>query len=673
MFEKTKERIANRLQPKAVVPKSAPYNVFSDRTPGVPIYTEMSTRKSVREGYKMSIYVYRAVRTIVQSASGIPWIVIDNKTGEKIDGHPFTEAWAKPNKFFSGQDNMEFIIAHLKLVGNAILQPVMVQGQPREFWVCMPDMIHPVPSKDPAKWIDGYQVQENDGTIRQQLAPREQFIHFMQFDPGNPFWGIGDLQAAARTVDTDNEAQDTQKVQLQNRNVPPGVFQLEGGLTKEQFDEANRNIKEKFGDKKKRGEPWVLGGNYKWTQMSLTPLEMDYINSRLRNLDDIATAFGLDAWWLGDKSKSMYNNTREAKLALYEIVTIPLLDDIKATLNLVVAPLYGGDITITYDLSGVTALREDYGQKVDQAVKLFSMGTPVSQCNDVLKLGLQEFPGWDESYMPFSLSPVGAMPTEPLKSMRSTKMLNMNEDQKKEHWRRIDARQTSWEPIAAKKFKAVYDAESVAVMKAVEGKEPSSMTSAASTAIKELKPKWEKTIKAVSSAVAEDFGNDTLNTLAKSAKTERKGLLFELNSPAMSAWLEEHITKSVTSIIDTEIAGAKSIIENGIKNNLTSFDISKQLRQFYDESEKWKAMRVARTEVGSASNKAQNEAAKQSGATRKVWIASMDDRVRDAHADMNGEEQGIDDAYSNGLMFPCDPDGAPGDIINCRCKQGYIV
>jgi SPP1 gp7 family putative phage head morphogenesis protein len=294
----------------------------------------------------------------------------------------------------------------------------------------------------------------------------------------------------------------------------------------------------------------------------------------------------------------------------------------------------------------------------------------------VLKLGLQEFPGWDESYMPFNLAPVGSVSAETpptSKAMRSTKMLNMNEDQKKEHWRRIDARQTSWEPIAAKKFKAVYDAEAVAVQKAVEGKEPSSMASAASTAIKELKPKWEKTIKAVSSAVAEDFGNDTLNTLAKSAKTERKGLLFQLNSPAMASWLEEHITKSVTSIIDTEIAGAKSIIENGIKNNLTSFDISKQLRQFYDESEKWKAMRVARTEVGSASNKAQHEAAKQAGATRKVWIGTMDDRIRDTHAEMNGEEASINEPYSNGLMFPCDPSGEAKEVLECRCKQGYIV
>jgi hypothetical protein len=49
---------------------------------------------------------------------------------------------------------------------------------------------------------------------------------------------------------------------------------------------------------------------------------------------------------------------------------IPLLDDVKATLNLRVAPMYNQNITIDYDLSGIPALRADFGQKVTQAKSL---------------------------------------------------------------------------------------------------------------------------------------------------------------------------------------------------------------------------------------------------------------------------------------------------------------
>jgi SPP1 gp7 family putative phage head morphogenesis protein len=254
-------------------------------------------------------------------------------------------------------------------------------------------------------------------------------------------------------------------------------------------------------------------------------------------------------------------------------------------------------------------------------------------------------------------------------------MLNMNDEQKAAHWRRVDTRRSAWWPVAEKKFKVVYDSQSAAVMKAVQGKEPSSMASSAESAIKELKPKWEKTLTAVLVAVAEDFGKETLNTLKpKSAPVTIERKVLEMDTPAMQAWMTSHIGKSVTSILETEIVGARGIIEKGIADNLSTVDIYQQLRQFYDEGEKWKAMRVARTEVGAAAGQGQREAAAQSGyVSRKQWIASMDDRTRPEHQELNGEIQDFNSPYSNGLSYPGDPSGAPESIINCRCAEGYIV
>ena len=92
----------------------------------------------------------------------------------------------------------------------------------------------------------------------------------------------------------------------------------------------------------------------------------------------MAAAIGIDPWWVGDREYSTYNNVAEARKGLYEDVGIPMLDDIKATLNLKIAPLYGEDIEINYDLSNVAALREDYSEKVTQAQTLWSWCTDVS-------------------------------------------------------------------------------------------------------------------------------------------------------------------------------------------------------------------------------------------------------------------------------------------------------
>jgi uncharacterized protein with gpF-like domain len=54
---------------------------------------------------------------------------------------------------------------------------------------------------------------------------------------------------------------------------------------------------------------------------------------------------------------------------------------------------------------------------------------------------------------------------------------------------------------------------------------------------------------------------------------------------------------------------------------------------------------------------------------KKVWIATPDDRTRESHLMLDGEEVDIDEEFSNGLMFPADPSGEPEEVYNCRCSM----
>ena len=78
---------------------------------------------AIREGYKMAIPIYRGVRAVIQAVSGIPWYVAD-KNGEIIENHHFTKTWRILTPNFSGQDNMEYLVAHLILGGVAYLRPI---------------------------------------------------------------------------------------------------------------------------------------------------------------------------------------------------------------------------------------------------------------------------------------------------------------------------------------------------------------------------------------------------------------------------------------------------------------------------------------------------------------------------------------------------------------------
>lgn len=85
------------------------------------------------------------------------------------------------------------------------------------------------------------------------------------------------------------------------------------------------------------------------------------------------------------------------------------------------------------------------------------------------------------------------------------------------------------------------------------------------------------------------------------------------------------------------------------------------------------AMRNARTMMTSAQNEGRLDSYRRAAdlgiKLKKTWIATMDDRVRDSHAEIDGETVPIDEPFSNGLMYPADPDGDPAEVYNCRCTM----
>lgn len=107
--------------------------------------------------------------------------------------------------------------------------------------------------------------------------------------------------------------------------------------------------------------------------------------------------------------------------------------------------------------------------------------------------------------------------------------------------------------------------------------------------------------------------------------------------------------------------------------------MSKRLQNVVN-MDKNSAIRNARTAVTCAQNEgrmAAFEDAKSKGVQLyKVWIATSDERTREAHADLDGVTIPTDEAFENEIgkiMFPADPDADPANVYNCRCTLGSEV
>ena len=83
------------------------------------------------------------------------------------------------------------------------------------------------------------------------------------------------------------------------------------------------------------------------------------------------------------------------------------------------------------------------------------------------------------------------------------------------------------------------------------------------------------------------------------------------------------------------------------------------------------AMRIARTEGHRIQVQGTMDAcykAKDVGAdVVKQWDSTLDGRTRPSHQKVDGEIRELDEPFSNGLMFPGDPDGGAAEVVNCRC------
>lgn len=83
------------------------------------------------------------------------------------------------------------------------------------------------------------------------------------------------------------------------------------------------------------------------------------------------------------------------------------------------------------------------------------------------------------------------------------------------------------------------------------------------------------------------------------------------------------------------------------------------------------ALRTVRTAVTAAENAGRvdsfAEAAKMGVPVSKQWVATVDGRTRHSHRQLDGEVVAEGERFSNGCMFPGDPDAPYSETMNCRC------
>jgi hypothetical protein len=119
-------------------------------------------------------------------------------------------------------------------------------------------------------------------------------------------------------------------------------------------------------------------------------------------------------------------------------------------------------------------------------------------------------------------------------------------------------------------------------------------------------------------------------------------------------------------------AGVVRALERGMGTE----DLKGEVERLTRFSE-FRADTIARTEINAAfvgGAYRGEQALGEYGATHKEWLAAGDARSRESHLDVSGMVVPFDEPFNvdgEDLLYPMDPSGSAGNVVNCRCDLLY--
>lgn len=317
----------------------------------VAVHNSFSSHDPVEAGaqsgtYALSPWVYVAVNRIAEAAALVPLKVYQVVGGEErveVDAHPLEKLLDTPNPFSSGFELIEATVGTLELTGNAFwFLAGDASGTPAEIWPLRPDRLRIVPDRE--RYIKGY-LYEIDG----QQIPLEavEVVHFKRWHPGNDYYGLSALSPARAAVTTDRAMSEWNRNTFGSGNgVPAGIVNIKDFVSDTDFERIKREWRLSYGSAQRR-TAFLRGGGMEWQNIGLNHTDMDFLQGRQANRDEILNIFGVPVGLVSDNATEA--NAKVAERLFIERTLWPKLTRIAAKLTTAILPFYPGNHVAAFE------------------------------------------------------------------------------------------------------------------------------------------------------------------------------------------------------------------------------------------------------------------------------------------------------------------------------------
>ena len=651
------------------------------RKDGVPFNTAMADVMSVlypdkgqaivtdaRTAVDKSVWILRAVSTVATRIGSLPWHLMN---GDKVvEGKSAVLTRPSPNQ--TGTEFVERIIAWELLQGTGMVyvEVPAIKG----LTVLDADMI----------LIDkGGNINYREPGLNGQYSDRQllksNIVLFPNFSITGQL-GLSELRPILDTANMDEGAKQVWNSQMSSGGALAGLMTTDFKLTGPELMAAKKAWEEKYSGIQKAGGIGWLSAGYHFEKLGISAADLKLLEVSKVTREEIGAAFGVPGVFLNDTQSVDYSNAQTQERILYSNTIIPKADRLADRITTFLLPLLPGlkGLTFKFDYSGIECLQANRLERAQSDEIEFRSGKlTINEAR--IRDGLKKVAWGDVFWCSAMLVPISTSdlpePPPPVAPPATTEPVVPPEGDSV--------------PVAEPKgIKALHSPEArKLIAKAFIAKTAPQEKKFAQATMKA----FNKQAKVVESWVADgakavatkplrallddsDFVDNwhSLFVAFGMQSAEEVAARYSMAVPDGSAilkWIRAQESKQSKLVNQTTADEISQILADARANGASIPDMVKATKGYFDNIA-YRAERVARTNVIAANNAAAQDVYTENGVKQHEWLSTNDSRVRDDHAEADGQVVGVDEPFNVGgesLMYPGDPAGSADETINCRC------
>jgi len=678
------------------------------------------------QAYENHVWIYRCINILAQSAATVPFRAQHRKKGEEKwrwdDDCALAELIAEPN---DDDDTFEFIegtMISFKATGNAYWEVERVKELPVALYIVRPDRMKITPGTD--QRVKKYEYLTRDRTIK-TFEP-DDIVHIKEFHPTDPLYGLSPIQAALPGLIADFYIYAYTQAFFKNSGRVDAVLETDRLLTKIAWRRIRMMVRKAFIGVTKAHQLAVLEEGLHYKPIQSMPKDTEWKNLRLQNRIDIMAAFGVVPILLGLTEQTPWANAKEQKRVFWENTMLPILARLHYWFNKRIGkPFKDGDTLYRgmFDLSEVAALKED--RQVQMEVLATAVKWRMLTINEAREeLGKEEVewgrepivPTEEEIRTPFYPS------SAKLTDATSQRIADLVREGKfdEEIQKAIETGERPWwtgapvtiseggpgppsdEVILADFQKAVerrtpeLERKTSAVLERLLDREARRLAGDINRLVQwtrdGAKPVelgfdhdvWvtdlvRKGGESLLDSIVREEGKLAFQRIGKIAK-QVIAASFDVLDPNVLYWIRNKPYRFASDLTGDMLASLSDdlgrTLWDGINAGETTKEMTGRVQSVFEGTVRQlphRAVNIARTEVGSASNFATAQAMTQSGVVEfKVWISARKSTTRPAHLKAHGQRRPVAEPFQvmgENLQYPLDPAGSAANVCQCLCTM----